>query len=108
MAISIGDGGGGGGKAVVLAIWHARPDTHEVVAKHIPELRARSLEEDGCLSYDVYRGEGGSQFVLVEVYRDADAVDAHRASPHFRDLVLERIAPLLASRSVMRLQPMLE
>ena len=103
-----GDTGVGGGKAVVLAIWHTRPDTPELVAKHIPELRARSLEEDGCLAYDVYRGEGASHFVLVEVYRDADAVEAHRASSHFRDLVLERIAPLLASRSVMRLQPMPE
>jgi quinol monooxygenase YgiN len=38
--------------------------------------------------------------LLVERYADRAALDAHRASVHFRSLALERIVPLLADREV--------
>ena len=38
--------------------------------------------------------------VLLERYASRDAFSAHRESPHFNDLVLDQIVPLLDSRVV--------
>lgn len=40
--------------------------------------------EPGCVRFDVsQRDDDPSQWLLYEVYRDAGAFEAHRASPHF-------------------------
>jgi autoinducer 2-degrading protein len=42
-------------------------------------------DEPGCLRFDVCELEGGEdRFVFYELYVDADAFAAHRASPHFQ------------------------
>jgi quinol monooxygenase YgiN len=41
-------------------------------------------DEPGCLRFDVCSVEGDDhRFVLYELYADADAFAAHKASPHF-------------------------
>ena len=41
-------------------------------------------DEPGCLRFDVCELEGGEdRLVFYELYVDAAAVDAHRATPHF-------------------------
>jgi len=58
-----------------------------------------SLEtEPGCTRFDVFQETGDpALFLLIEVYADQAALEAHRASPHFkafredtRDWVIER------------------
>ena len=40
--------------------------------------------EPGCIRFDVVQNqEDKTQFTFYEVYKDADAVGAHRASAHF-------------------------
>ena len=69
------------------------------------ERQAASLGEAGCLEYAVFRSiDAADELLLVERYRDAAAVDAHRQSPHYGALVVERILPLLADRRVELLQ----
>jgi (4S)-4-hydroxy-5-phosphonooxypentane-2,3-dione isomerase len=42
-------------------------------------------DEPGCLRFDVCSVEGDEhRFVLYELYVDADAFTAHKASPHFQ------------------------
>jgi (4S)-4-hydroxy-5-phosphonooxypentane-2,3-dione isomerase len=42
-------------------------------------------DEPGCLRFDVCADEADEhRFTLYELYADADAFDAHKASPHFR------------------------
>ena len=44
---------------------------------------ARS-REPGCVRFDVSRNEDDpTEWLFYEVYRDAAAFEAHRASPHF-------------------------
>ncbi|MFR9727699.1 putative quinol monooxygenase [Saccharopolyspora sp. MS10] len=41
-------------------------------------------EEPGCVSFDVLvDAEDDHHFFLYEVYRDRDALEEHRASPHY-------------------------
>src|ERR1700683_3163040 len=55
-----------------------------------------SLGEPGVLRFDVIQDQADPEHVvLVEVYRDADASAAHKATPHYavwRDAVAEMMA----------------
>ena len=55
-----------------------------------------SLEEPGVLRFDVLQDQSDpAHVVLVEVYRNADASAAHKATPHYaiwRDTVAEMMA----------------
>ena len=42
-----------------------------------------SRDEPGCLRFDVLRASE-NRFFFYEVYVDADAVDVHKAQPHFK------------------------
>ena len=42
-----------------------------------------SRDEPGCLRFDVLRA-GDTRFFFYEAYVDADAVDVHKAQPHFK------------------------
>ena len=48
--------------------------------------KAVNANEPGCLQYVLCKGEEPSTFVFVEAYKDAEAVEAHRKSDHFRTL----------------------
>lgn len=55
-----------------------------------------SIEEPGIARFDVIQQlDDPTRFVLVEVYRDADAAAAHKATPHYpvwRDTVASMMA----------------
>ena len=56
----------------------------EAVAK---ELAAKVHEnEEGCRLYVVCRAETPDTYVFLERYADERALDAHRASAHFKEL----------------------
>ena len=89
----------------VVARWRVKEGHLDDVPAHVPELRTASLEEPGCLEYAAFRSvDTADTLLLVERYRDAAAVDAHRQSPHYGALVVEPILPLLADRRVELLQ----
>ncbi|MDY0744143.1 putative quinol monooxygenase [Paucibacter sp. R3-3] len=85
----------------VLARWQMPEATVAEVLKLAATVRQQSLAEPGCLGYEVFRSidEPGS-LLLVERYRDEAAIEAHRQSLHYRELVAARIVPLLTSRQV--------
>ena len=89
----------------VLAQWRVQEGHLDDVLAHVAGLRTASLAEPGCLHYAAFRSlDAADTLLLVERYRDADALDAHRQSAHYRALVVERILPLLADRQVDLLQ----
>ncbi len=56
----------------------------EAVAK---ELVAKvNANEPGCKLYALHHGEGPHTYVFMERYADQAAVEAHRASDHFKTL----------------------
>jgi quinol monooxygenase YgiN len=48
----------------------------------VPSTRA----EPGCRRYDLYRTStaAGTQFCLIEQYAGEEAIEAHRATPHYK------------------------
>jgi len=93
---------------VVLAVtWVAREGESDAIADLLRRLMALSRAEPGCLQYDVHRDpDDPNSFFLFERYVDDAAFEAHQASPHFRELVLEESLPLLAARERTILIPL--
>jgi quinol monooxygenase YgiN len=91
---------------VVVARWQVRGGALGDVLAHVAELRKASLAEPGCLGYEVFQStEATGTLLLLEHYRDDDALEAHRLSAHYRAWVADRILPLLAVRVVEILRP---
>lgn len=88
------------GAITVIARWQALPGRADSVLALVAALREQSLAEAGCLGYEVFRGADDATILLLERYRDHPAIEAHRATRHYRELLVERILPLLASRQV--------
>jgi quinol monooxygenase YgiN len=85
----------------VIARYTLAPGNEEEVLALLPQLAEASRAEPGNVSFVAYRRlDDDREVVLLERYASRDAFAAHRESPHFKDLVLERIAPLLESRVV--------
>lgn len=54
-------------------------------------------DEPGCLRFDVIQDKDDpNKFYFYEVYKDDDALAAHRETPHFK-LYAEKTAPMLAA-----------
>lgn len=90
---------------VVIAHWETTAESLGGVQALVAELRRLSLQEPGCLAYEVLRGDAPNGIVLLERYRDAAALEQHRGSAHYKELLVERILPLLTSRRVQLLRP---
>lgn len=89
----------------VIARWRVKQGHLDDVLAHVAGLRPASLDEPGCLDYATFRAlDTPDTLLLVERYRDAAALEAHRQSPHYRTFVVERILPLLQDRQVELLQ----
>jgi len=75
---------------------HVKPDCAEAF-KQATRLNARcSLLELGVLRFDVLQQQDDpTRFVLVEIYRDADAVAAHKETPHY-PVWRDAVAPMMA------------
>ena len=85
----------------VIARYRLAPGNEEEVLALLPQVVEASRAEPGNVSYAVYRAlDDDREVILLERYASRDAFEAHRESPHFKDLVLERIVPLLESRVV--------
>jgi (4S)-4-hydroxy-5-phosphonooxypentane-2,3-dione isomerase len=69
---------------------HVRPEHLDAFRDATLENARNSIQEPGVLRFDVVRQvDDPARFVLVEVYRDEPAVEAHRQSAHYakwRDL----------------------
>jgi quinol monooxygenase YgiN len=93
---------------VVLAVtWVAKDGEGDTVAEILRQARTLSRAEPGCLQYDVHRDrDDPNRFVLLERYVDDAALEAHGASQHFQELVIEGALPRLASRERVYLTPL--
>ena len=84
---------------VLVAAWVADEGKEERITSLLAELRKHTLEEPGCLVYQPCRDrDDPRRFLIFEVYRDDDALQAHSESEHFRRLVLGEAVHLLVSR----------
>jgi quinol monooxygenase YgiN len=86
---------------VVVAHWQTTDAAFDAVVADMAALRRRSLAEPGCLGYQTFQStEEPNSLVIIERYRDVDSQQAHLDSPHYQELVVDRIRPLLTGRRV--------
>jgi quinol monooxygenase YgiN len=75
---------------------HVKPDSIEAFKEATVENADHSLKEPGIARFDVIQqADDPARFILVEVYRSAEATAAHKETPHYikwRDTVAEMMA----------------
>lgn len=85
----------------VIARYTIAAGNEDEVLRLLPKLAEAARTEPGNRGFDVYRQlDDGRQVVLLERYASRDAFAEHRETPHFKELVLGQIIPLLESRVV--------
>lgn len=78
-----------------------KPGRGDAIAAVFVEMaRLVADHEPGCLRYDVGRSRDRTDdFVIWEIYADQAAFDAHRITPHFKDLMEGALADLVGDRA---------
>jgi quinol monooxygenase YgiN len=85
---------------VLVATYVAKAGKGDEVAAGLRRMAPLVQQhEPGCVLYQANRSrENADQFLLYEVYRDQAAVEAHRETPHFKEIIEGAVVPLLESR----------
>ena len=86
---------------VILAYLTAKPGMEAEFQKQMTAQAQRCLaNEPGCLQFDVVQdAKEPTRFVMLEVYKDDDAIKAHQDSQHFKDF-RPVVGELLADRKI--------
>lgn len=88
----------------IIAILTARPGKATQLRALLDSMVRASRAEPGNRRYDLWYDQADpSRLVLDELYADADAVAAHRASPHFQNYL--SVIGDLAERTAFTLDP---
>jgi len=75
---------------IVVATITAHEGSELLVRAALDRIVPPSRAESGCLRYDLHQDLANpASFVVLEAWRDAEALAEHEATPHFQDLVKE-------------------
>lgn len=81
---------------IVHVFVHVKPDSVEAFKAATLDNARNSVQEPGIARFDVIQQQDDpTRFVLVEVYRDADAPARHKETAHYatwRDTVADMMA----------------
>jgi autoinducer 2-degrading protein len=85
----------------ILAYLTAKPGTEAKFKEEMTAQAKRCLaNEPGCLQFDVVQDpKNATRFVMLEVYKDDDAIKAHQESDHFKNF-RPVIGELVADRKI--------
>jgi len=93
----------------VFATWKVKKGYIKNVLEILKTVSAKSIKEEGNLFYKIHQDNtDANTIVLAEGYANEAALDRHRNSAHYRDLVLGQIIPLLDTRKVVLTSPISE
>ena len=88
-------------EVLLIARHTMQPGREDTVLPLVERLVDATRSEPGNLSFDAYRSvRDPASYVLLERYASHEALAAHRATPHFQEILLSQIVPLLAHRTV--------
>ncbi|WNS41696.1 putative quinol monooxygenase [Paenibacillus sp. MMS20-IR301] len=69
---------------IIHALLQVNPAREDEFLETAKSLVAATHEEEGNLSYELYKhAGGGNTYIMVEAWRDQAAVAAHNTSAHF-------------------------
>jgi (4S)-4-hydroxy-5-phosphonooxypentane-2,3-dione isomerase len=101
--------GDGDAMIVLLVQVHVKPDAVATFETATQDNATNSRLEPGVARFDVLqRQDDPTRFVLIEVYRDAQAVAAHKTTPHYlrwRDAVADLMAEPRAAATYTSVSP---
>jgi quinol monooxygenase YgiN len=101
--------GSGGLMLVVVARYVVIEGYESTVARLLRQNAKASRAEPECLEFSVYEDIDNPRMILLyERYTSEDAFQAHRRTQHFRDIIEQRVAPLLEQRAWSRMEPLLD
>jgi len=90
----------------VFATWKVKEGNIETVLEILKTIAAESAKEEGNLFYSIHQSNtDANTIVLFEGYADEAALDVHRNSTHYKELVTGQIIPLLEARQVVLTSP---
>jgi quinol monooxygenase YgiN len=73
---------------IIVATITAKEGNEVLVREALEQVVPASRAEAGCLRYDLHVDLGNhASFVMLEAWRDDDALATHEASAHFQALV---------------------
>lgn len=85
----------------LIVKWNIRETETERILKLLPTLGAETRKERGNILYAVYQSEGNpNELFLHERYASQEAVEIHKNSKHYREIVIDQIIPSLDIREV--------
>jgi autoinducer 2-degrading protein len=85
-----------------FAKWQVKEGQLDTVLNLLAEVAKKSVEEKGNLFYKIHQSNSDpNTLVLFEGYTDASAVEEHRNSIYFQNLVIGQIIPNLENREVI-------
>jgi quinol monooxygenase YgiN len=85
-----------------FAKWQIKEGHLQTVLDLLSELIQKSTSEEGNLVYKIHQSLSDSHtLILFEGYKDEKALDMHRGSEHFKNLVIRQIVPLLDTRELI-------
>lgn len=68
-----------------VTLIHGIPGQEDALQSHLLSLTEPTLAEEGCLRYDLYQSpEQKHEFMRYEVWASAEALEAHKKTPHLR------------------------
>jgi len=84
------------------------PDDRAEVRRILEALTTESRKEPGCINYVPHFVNGEEATVLIyEQYKDDDALQHHRNSPHFAQYGIGGLYQLMKQRSMEELEAVL-
>jgi quinol monooxygenase YgiN len=87
-------------EVAIVVHYQASAGCGDMVAALLARHTAATRAEPGCLDFVALRSsEDPDAFVLYERYASQQAFEAHQASPHFEDIAVAQIRPLLTDRT---------
>ncbi len=94
------------GVVAELTIHDGKQAEFEAVVKQL--VAAVNANEPGCKLYQCFKvRDSDTQYAFMEQYEDAAAVEAHRASEHFKTLGAQ-MGPFMAGRPNIKRMDMVE
>jgi len=90
----------------VLATWEVKEGQMATVLDCLRTVKRESLKESGNLFYTIHQSNSNvNTLILFEGYKNAEAIEEHRNTTHFQELVLGTIVPLLSHREIVLATP---
>lgn len=86
----------------VYAKWQVKEGKLDAVLQILKEAAQKSSEEEGNLFYKIHQSKTDENtLILFEGYENESAVEFHKNSEHYQNLVVKQIIPLLENREVI-------